>query len=147
METQTKTPNNTDQTSGGHYVTFTGLNNIKNTSGTPYAITTIVGPKLSNKNRPSTVTATNFKFNIPSDAIVKKITVHYRHGKRAVNQQLKPSTDPKLPIGNIPSPTIYDNNLDLILLFSICVFSFFSMNNYYIHRLLKKQDFINNFCG
>ena len=113
METQTKTPNNTDQTSGGHYVTFTGLNNIKNTSGTPYAITTIIGPKLSNKNRPSTVTATNFKFNIPSDAIVKKITVHYRHGKRAVNQQLKPSTDPKLPIGNIPSPTISVLNTNL----------------------------------
>lgn len=113
METQTKTPNDTNQTSGGHYVTFTGLNNIKNTSGTPYAITTIVGPKLSNKNRPSTVTATNFKFNIPSDAIVKKITVHYRHGKRAVNQQLKPSTDPKLPIGNIPSPTISVLNTNL----------------------------------
>ena len=113
METQTKTPNNTDQTSGGHYVTFTGLNNIKNTSGTPYAITTIIGPKLSNKNRPSTVTATNFKFNIPPDAIVKKITVHYRHGKRAVNQQLKPSTDPKLPIGNIPSPTISVLNTNL----------------------------------
>ena len=113
METQTKTPNNTSQTSGGHYVTFTGLNNIKNTSGTPYAITGQIGPKIFNKNRPATVSATNYKFNIPSDVVVKKITVHYRHSKRAVDSQGKPSTNTKLPIGNIPSPTISVLNTNL----------------------------------
>ena len=112
METQKKTPNNTTQKSGGHYFTFTGLNNIKNTSGTPYAITTIIGPKLSNKNRPATVSATNYKFNIPSDAIVKKITVHYRHSKRGEHNQ-QPTTDPKWPVGNIPSPTISVLNTNL----------------------------------
>ena len=113
METQTKTPNTTTQTNGGHYVQFTGLKNIQNTSGTPYAITGVIGPKNQNKNRPSTISATNYKFNIPSDAVIKKITVHYRHSKRAVDIHSQPSTDPKLPIGNIPSPTISVLNTNL----------------------------------
>ena len=104
----TKSPTTTRQTSGGKYTTFDHLNNIQNTNGTSYAISkTPVTGKKENKPRPSTVTCSNFKFNLPSNSVVKKITVYYRHRKRAVQ-----NVDEKL-VCNIPAPTISLGGLNL----------------------------------
>ena len=108
MTIMTKSPTNTSQTTGGKYTTFDHLNNIQNTNGTSYAISkTPVTGKKENKPRPSTVTCSNFKFNLPSNSVVKKITVYYRHRKRAVQ-----NVDEKL-VCNIPAPTISLGGLNL----------------------------------
>lgn len=104
----TKSPTTTSQTTGGKYTTFDHLNNIQNTNASSYAISKdpITGKK-GNKPRPSTVTCSNFKFNLPSNSVVKKITVFYRHRKRAVQ-----NVDQKL-VCNIPAPTISLGGLNL----------------------------------
>ena len=112
MSKLTKSPNTVDQGTHEEYVTFSGLNNIKNTSNSKYAVssTYIKGKSETNGKRPSWVSASNFKFNIPSNSVVKKITVHYRHSRRArcgSNNNYTPcnssNTDKRC---NIPAPYI-----------------------------------------
>jgi hypothetical protein len=104
----TKSPTKTSQTTGGKYTTFEHLSNIQNTNGNSYAISSNpVTGKKGNKPRPSTVTCSNFKFNLPSDAVVKKVTVYYRHRKKPVQ-----NVDQKL-VCNIPAPTISVGGLNL----------------------------------
>ena len=104
----TKSPTTTSQTTGGKYTTFDHLNNIQNTNASSYAISKdpITGKK-GNKPRPSTVTCSGFRFNLPGNSVVKKITVFYRHRKRAVQ-----NVDQKL-VCNIPAPTISLGGLNL----------------------------------
>ena len=104
----TKSPTTTSQTTGGKYTTFDHLNNIQNTNASSYAISKDpVTGKKGNKPRPSTVTCSGFKFNLPGNSVVKKITVFYRHRKRAVQ-----NVDEKL-VCNIPAPTISLGGLNL----------------------------------
>ena len=108
MTIMTKSPTKTSQTTGGKYTTFDHLNNIQNTNASSYAISKdpITGKK-GNKPRPSTVTCSGFRFNLPGNSVVKKITVYYRHRKRAVQ-----NVDQKL-VCNIPAPTISLGGLNL----------------------------------
>ena len=111
MPTLQRSPRTVAQTTGAT-VTFNGLDNIKNTSTKTYAISNkpIQGKNSTKDNTPSTISVKDFRFNIPSNAIVKKITVHYRHSRVAVCT--KNSTN--VPCGlsntdyrcNIPAPTI-----------------------------------------
>lgn len=100
MTSETKYPNNISQTSGGAYCKFSNLNNIKNNSS-KFAESSI-GMKTEIENRPSVLTLTNFKFNIPSNAKITSIKVEYSHYKTA-NSGTPPT---------IPAPTITLLNID-----------------------------------
>ena len=80
----TRTPNSINQTGGSNYVMWSGYNNLKTTSAGTYAITSnyIQGKSFPLNNRPAIISVSNFKAKIPSNAVVKKIVVHYRHSRR-----------------------------------------------------------------
>ena len=115
----TRTPNTIRQSSGSNYVMFSGYNNLKNTSASTYAIssTPIKKKSASSGNRPATVSVSNFKAQVPANAVVKKIVVHYRHSRRAVCKSgnndvpcASSNTDNRC---NIPAPTISILNTNL----------------------------------
>ena len=77
-----KYPGTVSQTTGGKYVSFSDLNNIKNAASGAYAVSSVlIKGKKSTPNRPSTVTCTNFQFNIPVGAEPTKVTVELAHRK------------------------------------------------------------------
>ena len=80
-------PQTVSQTTGGKYATFDSLTNIKvNVSG-KHAITKLIKSKSSSPNRPSTVSATNFKLNLPTGAKVTSVKVEYRHDLQPYNSK------------------------------------------------------------
>lgn len=81
MATATKYAGTITQTTGGKYATFNNLNNISIYSTDAYSTTNTIKGKNSSPNRPSTLTLTNFGFNLPTGAEVKRIEVDYRHKK------------------------------------------------------------------
>ena len=82
MATLTKFPGTVSQTTGGNYRTFSDLNNIKVIGSGLYATSSAnIKGKSSSPNRPSTISCTNFNFNLPTGAEVTKVTVHYNHRK------------------------------------------------------------------
>ena len=115
----TRTPNSINQSSGKTYVIFSGYNNLKTTSAGTYAIssTPIKKKSSSTGNRPATVSVSNFKAKVPSNAVVKKIVVHYRHSRRAVcksgNNDTPCSSSNTDNRCNIPAPTISILNTNL----------------------------------
>lgn len=97
VESLVKYPNSVTQTTGGSYVTFSNISNIKNSSTTSYAeSSTNIKAKNSSPNRPSTVSCSNFSFNLPTGAEIVDVTVYYRHVKLKVGST----------VCNIPAPTI-----------------------------------------
>ena len=90
-ETITYYPNTVTQATGSNNVAFTGLTNLRNSNKT-YAKTGTIGASTATKNQPSSITATNFKINLPTGAEIQKIRVEVRH------QQSKNV--------NIPKPTV-----------------------------------------
>lgn len=97
MATVTKYCKTITQTTGGKFATFENLNNIKNNTTGSYAEShTRIKGKSGSPNRPSTLTLTNFDFNLPSGALIKKIIVEYRHSKLKYNDK----------VCNIGAPTI-----------------------------------------
>lgn len=95
MPTVTKYCNTYSQTADSNNAKFNNLVTLKSASG--YAETTTISKKGGTHPKPSTVTATNFQFNLPTGAEVTKIKVEYAHRKTA-------TTKDKYP--NIPAPTI-----------------------------------------
>lgn len=94
-----KYPGTVSQTTGGKYVAFSDLNNIKNSSSGAYAISSLlIKGKKSTPNRPSTVTCTNFNFGLPTGAEPTKVTVELAHRKYTGSTSGKSC--------NIPAPTI-----------------------------------------
>ena len=82
MATLTKFPGTVSQTTGGNYRTFSDLNNIKVIGSGLYATSSAnIKGKSSSPNRPSTISCTNFNFNLPTGAEVTKVNVHYNHRK------------------------------------------------------------------
>ena len=93
MASLTKFAGTISQTAGGSYRTFSNLNNLKNATSGSYATSSAnIKGKSSSPNRPSTITLTNFGFNLPTGAEVSKVTVTYAHRKSGSL--------------NIPAPTI-----------------------------------------
>ena len=84
MATKTLYPNTVTQTSGAPYRKFANLNNVKNSSST-YArsenVSYGIGSKVGTYPRPSKITATNFKCNIPNGAKINSVTVEYASRK------------------------------------------------------------------
>ena len=97
MAKLTKYAGTVSQTTGGSYVSWSNLANIKNNTTGSYATSNgRIKGKSSSPNRPAPVMCTNFSFNLPTGAEVSKVTVEYRHRKEAY--------DGHTP--NIPAPTI-----------------------------------------
>ena len=69
------------QTTGTVYSSFSNLANLKNGSDGSLATTSDVKGKSTNPNRPSTLSFTNFGFNLPTGAEVTKVVVTYRQKK------------------------------------------------------------------
>ena len=93
MASVTNYPGTITQTTGGSYRTFSNLNNIKTNADNVWATSSgNIKGKSSSPNRPSTITCTNFGFNLPEGAEPTKIITTYRHKK----------------VGslNIPAPTL-----------------------------------------
>ena len=91
------------QTTGGKYCSFSDLNNIRNSTSGSWAVSSVlIQGKKETPNRPSTITGTNFNFNIPQGAEPTKVIVTYRHQKVAGSDW----TSSNKHIMNIPAPTI-----------------------------------------
>jgi len=82
MASLTKYAGTISQTTGGNYRTFSDLNNLKNNVEGSWANSNgNIKGKSSSPNRPSTLSFTNFGFNLPTGAEVSKIVITYRHKK------------------------------------------------------------------
>ena len=82
MASLTKYAGTISQTTGGKYRTFSDLNNLKNNVEGSWANSNgNIKGKSSSPNRPSTLSFTNFGFNLPTGAEVSKIVITYRHKK------------------------------------------------------------------
>jgi len=104
MASVTKYAGTVTQTTGGHYVTFDYLSNIRNAAEDSHAVSSIlIQGKSETKNRPSTISCTGFGFNLPLGAEPTKIIVEYRHRKNTGSDYS--SKYPKRVV-NIPAPTI-----------------------------------------
>lgn len=104
MASTTKYAGTVTQTTGGHYVTFDYLSNIRNAAEDSHAVSSIlIQGKSETKNRPSTISCTGFNFNLPLGAEPTKIIVEYRHRKNTGSDYS--SKHPKRVV-NIPAPTI-----------------------------------------
>jgi len=105
MTTLTKKPNRATQITGGFYQPFDHLDNVKNTVGGSYAVSKkAIEGKDGDKTIPSTVRVSDFRFNIPANAVVKRVTVYYRHQKRGVCDGAICKNAKH--VCNIPKPTI-----------------------------------------
>ena len=112
MNTITRTGNDIKQTTSSNYVMWSGYNNLKTTDPKTYAVSTnpIKKKSAANGNRPAIISLTDFRAKVPSNAVIKKIEVYYRHSRRAVCKSGNNDT----PCGssntdnrcNIPAPTI-----------------------------------------
>lgn len=99
MSVVTKFAGTITQTTGGVYRTFENLNNLKASGTGTYCESSGVlkGKSAILNTRPSILTLKNFGFSIPSGALIKSITVRYRHSKVAGGNG---------KVCNIPAPTI-----------------------------------------
>ena len=81
MASLIKYANSISQTTGTVYSSFSNLGNLKNGSDGSLATTSDVKGKSTTPNRPSTLSFTNFGFNLPTGAEVTKVVVTYRQKK------------------------------------------------------------------
>ena len=81
MASLVKYANTISQTTGTVYSSFSNLGNLKNGSDGSLATTSDVKGKSTTPNRPSTLSFTNFNFNLPTGAEVTKVVVTYRQKK------------------------------------------------------------------
>ena len=91
-------PQTTSQTTGGKYATFDSLANIKNNASGKHAVTKLIKSKSSTPNRPSTISATNFKLNLPTGARVTSIKVEYRHDLQSYNSKFPSINAPTISL-------------------------------------------------
>ena len=92
------------QSTGGHYVTWDDLNNVKSGAVGSYAVShQLIQGKGESKNRPSSITCTNYGFSLPQGAEPVKVVVNYRHQKLVGSDYS--SKYPKRVV-NVPAPTV-----------------------------------------
>ena len=109
--TETKYATRITQNIGGNYQAFKNINNAKTSKGYTETEAPITSKK-GNKNRPSTLYFEKFKFNIPSDAEVTRVTVNYKISKIGVctkNKTQKPCSTAKKQC-NVGAPKIILTN-------------------------------------
>ena len=101
--TNAKYATNVSQSTGGRFVTWSNLNNVRNAAKDSYAVSSVlIKGKSDSPNRPSTVSCTGFGFNLPVGAEPTKVTIEYNHKKNKGSSW----TDKGKEICNIPAPTI-----------------------------------------
>ena len=101
--TNVKYATQVSQSTGGRFVTWSNLNNVRNASKDSYAVSNVlIKGKSESPNRPSTVSCTNFGFNLPVGAEPTKVIIEYNHKKNKGSSW----TDKGKEICNIPAPTI-----------------------------------------
>jgi hypothetical protein len=101
--TNAKYATNVSQSTGGRFVTWSNLNNVRNAAKDSYAVSSVlIKGKSESPNRPSTVSCTGFGFNLPLGAEPTKVTIEYNHKKNKGSSW----TDKGKEICNIPAPTI-----------------------------------------
>ena len=104
MASVTKYAGTVTQTTGGPFVPFDYLGNIRNAAENSHAVSSIlIQGKHETKTRPSMISCTGFNFNLPLGAEPTKIIVEYRHRKNTGSDYS--SKHPKRVL-NIPAPTI-----------------------------------------
>ena len=97
MATTTKFGGTITQTTGGKYCTFNNLANINRGGEGVWATSNgRIKGKNSSPNRPSTISCTNYNFNLPTGAEPTKVTITYRYRKEKYNGN----------VCNIQAPTI-----------------------------------------
>ena len=84
MSSMTKYAGTVTQTTGGSYRTFSDLANVKDGSSSSATSSGNIKGKSSSPNRPSTLTFTNFGFNLPTGAEVTRVSVSFCHRKNKV---------------------------------------------------------------
>lgn len=101
--TNAKYATQVSQSTGGRFVSWSNLNNIRNAAKESYAVSSVlIKGKSESPNRPSTVSCTGFGFNLPVGAEPTKVTIEYNHKKNKGSNW----TDMGKEICNIPAPTI-----------------------------------------
>ena len=101
--TNAKYATQVSQSTGGRFVTWSNLNNIRNHKKDSYADSSVlIKGKSESPNRPSTVTCTGFQFNLPVGAEPTKVIIEYNHKKNKGSSW----TDKGKEICNITAPTI-----------------------------------------
>lgn len=97
MASTTKFGGSISQTTGGKYCTFNNLANINKGGDGVWATSNgRIKGKNSSPNRPSTISCTNYNFNLPTGAEPTKVTITYRYRKEKYNGN----------VCNIQAPTI-----------------------------------------
>lgn len=76
MTVKTVYPHTISQSSGSNIQSFNNLSNLKNDNST-YAKTGQIASKSGTRKKPASITAKNFKANIPSGSKINKVTVEY----------------------------------------------------------------------
>lgn len=76
MTVKTVYPHTISQSSGSNIQSFNNLANLKNNNDT-YAKTGQIASKSGTRKKPASITAKNFKANIPSGSKINKVTVEY----------------------------------------------------------------------
>ena len=106
MTEVTKYAGTISQTTGGNYRSFSDLNNLKNNVEGSWANSNgNIKGKYSSPNRPSTLSFTNFGFNLPTGAEVSKIVITYRH-KKTGSLSIPAPTISLLGIGGFSSKAV-----------------------------------------
>ena len=98
MATKTSYPRTINQATGGRFVEWKNLANIKNTTEYSWAETYLITGKATNTNRPATLSLTNFQFSLPAGSEPTKITVTYRHRKNSLDGKVLNIPAPKFSI-------------------------------------------------
>ena len=88
--TVTKYAGTITQTTGSDKVSWSNLNNLKNANNT-YGKTGKIGSKTDTKKTPASLTFSNFGFDLPKGAEVRKVIVGYAHQKLDDEQYDYPS--------------------------------------------------------
>ena len=76
MTVKTVYPHTISQSSGSNIQSFNNLSNLKNSNAT-YAKTGQIASKSGTRKKPATITAKNFKANIPAGSKINSVTVEY----------------------------------------------------------------------
>ena len=127
LTTITRTPNKVWQEDNPYVQKFAHLDAIKNTKASSYAISEKpIGNKNDTRKGPPNLILKDFKLNVPTNALVKKITIHYRFDRKAACYDIKGQnpqpcdpvikevkTKAKYPTFKKPQITIFSGNTNI----------------------------------
>ena len=112
MAVITKYANKFTQVTGNNFKPFKDLNNLKNNSNAVAKTNGRLSGKTGSNPRPSSITATDFRFNLPVGAEITNIKVEYAHQKLDYVQGKYPAIGaPTITLMNNTIPADYNNKI------------------------------------